>query len=99
MQVRPLRLLVLSALFIALALLVAPQISASNAPPSRNLAPLILPKAQKIAGQYIVVFKPDTRKQAVDQSASRVERKFGATVIYQYDAALHGYAAHLNKKA
>ena len=99
MQVRLLRFLILTALLLAFAFAISTPISANTVPPSRPLAPLIVPKAQKVSNQYIIVFKPDTRQQAVQQVATRVTTKLRGTILYQYGAALNGFAAKLDKKA
>lgn len=52
-----------------------------------------------VAGQYIVVFKQNTRERNMRQAAENVAQEFGGSVLYEYRSALKGFAAQLNKKA
>ncbi len=69
-------------------------------PQSPPRAPLFAANAaDKIAGQYIIVFKGDTREPAMRQVTERAATTLGGTVLYEYRAALQGFAAKLDKKA
>lgn len=82
----------------ALAFAAPPPSRASTAPPPR--APLLDTAApNRIAGQFIVVFKPATSKKQARETAADVTTKFGGTLLYKYNAALKGFAAQLNRKA
>jgi subtilisin family serine protease len=67
--------------------------------PEPTLAPVHNEGAPNaIPGQYIVVFKPDTRREAV-LAAQNTVKKFGGTVGHTYTAALIGFSAKLPPEA
>jgi subtilisin family serine protease len=51
-----------------------------------------------IQGRYIVVFKPGSAGNDLNQAAERA-RGLGGAIHYTYDAALHGFAASLPEQA
>lgn len=72
--------------------------SASAALPQS--APLLDTHApNKIKGQYIVVFKDNLSASQMQKATKRVSNKFKGTILYEYRAALNGFAAKLDKKA
>lgn len=85
-------------LALAMAFAALPLANAQPAKPER--APLLDAAApQRVAGQYIVVFKNGTSKQQARETTADVVTTYGGTVLYEYRAALIGFAAQLNKKA
>ncbi len=69
-------------------------------PTASQRAPLLGVNApDAIAGQYIVVFKQNTRERNMRQTTQEMVRDFGGTVLFEYRTALKGFAAQLNKKA
>lgn len=52
-----------------------------------------------IPHQYIVVIKDTVSAATAQRVAANAERNLGATILYQYSAALKGFAARLSKKA
>jgi subtilisin family serine protease len=85
---------------LALTLTVASPTPTRAQPTQPQRAPLLDANApNRIAGQFIVVFKPTTSKGQMRKTAADVTTKFGGTILYEYNAALKGFAAQMNKKA
>lgn len=73
-------------------------VSARTARPNR--APLLDANApDQVPGQYIVVFKPNLSAPEMQRATDRVAKNLRGTVVYEYRAALNGFAARLDKKA
>ncbi|GAB4522150.1 MAG: S8 family peptidase [Anaerolineales bacterium] len=71
-----------------------------NDAPQPGVAPILGADAPNvIPGQYIVVFKADVERRAVDTAAAALAEVAGAAVVHRYSAALNGFAAKLPEKA
>jgi len=65
----------------------------------REPAPILgLDSPTAIAGQFIVVFEPGAGRADVEIAAAQA-RHGGATILFQYEAALNGFAATLPEQA
>lgn len=72
-----------------------PALAAGNSP----IAPIVGTESPRaIEGRYIVVFKPGSAGNEVNNAAQRV-RGLGGEIYYTYDAALVGFAASLPEPA
>ena len=78
---------------------VAPRVLEAQPVPRTRVPLLDTAAANKIPNQYIVVFKASAREGAVRQTAESVVSDFGGAILFEYRAALNGFAAQLNKKA
>ncbi|MBI4672215.1 MAG: S8 family serine peptidase [Chloroflexi bacterium] len=53
----------------------------------------------KIPNQYIIVFKDTAGERNMRETTARVIKDFGGVILFEYRAALNGFAARLPKKA
>jgi len=66
-------------------------------PSAANAAPVA--QAGAIPGRYIVVLKPTIGPMAAQSVKAAAIQSAGATVIYDYSAALNGFAAEMSEQA
>jgi aqualysin 1 len=83
----------------ALLALMGVVVTMTQCAPKQKLAPVLNETAKnRIPGQYIVVFKPDTPIETVE-AAKATARKFNGRVIHTYTSALIGFSAKLPPEA
>lgn len=100
MSIGRFRLVLLVIAIGTLAILSSSPIAANTTPTGKSLAPLLGADAPtKIPDQYIVVFKPETKTNAVRNAADRAVQQANAKIVYRYTAALKGFTAKLNRRA
>lgn len=100
MSIGRFRLVLLVIAIGTLAILSSSPIAANTTPTGKSLAPLLGADAPtKIPDQYIVVFKPETKNNAVRNAADRAVQQANAKIVYRYTAALKGFTAKLNRRA
>jgi hypothetical protein len=92
------RYLLISLLFVFVTWAITTTFTGSASAPV-HLAPLrTAPSgADVIAGEYIVIYKPDEIRDT-DESRQWVEQ-MGGTLLYTYDHTVHGFAAELSEAA
>lgn len=100
MRTRTTRILLL--VVVLCSAIIVPGVSQTmNAQPLRPpRAPLLGTDAPaRIPDQYIIVFKTSAGDRALRQTTTTVTNDFGGTILFEYRAALKGFAARLSKKA
>lgn len=57
------------------------------------------PQSDIVPNRYIVVFEPGAGRAAMQSAKAQATRVYGAEVIYEYSAALNGFAARMSADA